>query len=107
MPDPMARRLPAPPAYAALADALVPPALSGPEFEKAEAAIAAFRAEHGEAASHAARAAGQYAHPNGIFYGGTGPTWARRTEETIIADYRLPARRHVAMIDFHTRLGPF
>jgi hypothetical protein len=99
--------LPTNPAYDALADALVPPALSGPEFDKADAVIAAFRAEHGEAAFHAARAAGQYAHPNGIFYGGTGPTWARRTEEAIIADYRLAARRHVAMIDFHTGLGPF
>jgi hypothetical protein len=99
--------LPTNPAYDTLADALVPPALSGPEFDKAEAKIAAFRAEQGEAAFHAARAAGQYAHPNGIFYGGTGPTWARRTEETIIADYHLAARSLVAMIDFHTGLGPF
>jgi hypothetical protein len=99
--------LPTNPAYDALADALVPPALSGPEFDKADAVIAAFHAEHGEAAFHAARAAGQYAHPNGIFYGGTGPTWAWRTEEAIIADHRLAARRHVAMIDFHTGLGPF
>jgi hypothetical protein len=98
--------LPTNPAYDALADALVPPALSGPEFDKADAVIAAFHAEHGEAAFHAARAAGQYAHPNGIFYGGTGPTWAWRTEEAIIADHRLAARRHVAMIDFHTGLGP-
>jgi len=99
--------LPTNPAYDALADALVPPALSGPEFAKAEAAIAAFRAAHGEAAFHAARSAGQYRHPAGIFYGGTEPTWARRTEEAIIADYELPGRRHVAVIDLHTGLGPF
>ena len=99
--------LPMNPAYDELADALVPAAITGSEFDKAEAKIAAFRAKNGDAAFHAARSAGQYKHKNGIFYGGAGPTWARRTEEAIIADYRLAARRHVAMIDLHTGLGPF
>jgi hypothetical protein len=99
--------LPTNPAYDELADALVPAALSGPVFAAAEAKIAAFRARNGEAAFHAARSAGQYKHRTGIFYGGTEPTWARRTEEAIIADYHLAARSHVAMIDLHTGLGPF
>jgi hypothetical protein len=99
--------LPTNPAYDELADALVPVALSGPVFAAAEAKIAAFRARNGEAAFHAARSAGQYKHATGIFYGGTEPSWARRTEEAIIADYRLAARGHVAMIDLHTGLGPF
>jgi hypothetical protein len=102
-----AQPLPENPAYDELADALVPAALSGPEWEKAEAKIAAFRATKGDAAFHAARSAGQYKHANGIFFGGTAPTWARRTEEAIIADYRLAERRHVAGIDLHTGLGPF
>jgi hypothetical protein len=93
--------------YDELADALVPAALSGPEWEKAEAQIAAFRAAKGDAAFHAARSAGQYKHANGIFFGGKAPTWARRTEEAIIADYRLAERHHVAGIDLHTGLGPF
>ncbi len=102
-----AAKLPENPAYDELADALVPAALSGTAFAAAEAKIAAFRAKHGDAAFHAARSAGQYTHKNGLFYGGTGPTWARRTEEAIIADYRLASRRHVAMVDLHTGLGPF
>jgi hypothetical protein len=101
------RPLPENPAYDELADALVPPALSGPGWDKAEATMAAFRAAKGDAAFHAARSAGQYKHANGIFYGGTAPTWARRTEEAIIADYDLAKRRHVAGIDLHTGLGPF
>lgn len=99
--------LPENPAYDELADALVPSALSGLAWEKAEAKIAAFRAAKGDAVFHAARSAGQYKHPDGIFYGGAAPTWARRTEETIIADYELAKRRHVAGIDLHTGLGPF
>jgi hypothetical protein len=95
------RELPTNPAYDELADALVPAALSGPVFAAAEAKIAAFRARNGEASFHAARSAGQYSHPTGIFYGGAEPTWARRNEEAIIADYRLAGRSHVAMIASH------
>lgn len=99
--------LPENPAYDELADALVPPALADAAFAAADAKIAAFCKAHGENAFHAARSQGQYKHPDGIFYGGAGPTWARRTEERIIADYRLAERRHVAAIDLHTGLGPF
>jgi hypothetical protein len=101
------RPLPENSGYDELADALVPPALSGPLWDRAEAAIAKFRAAKGDAAFHAARSAGQYKHASGIFYGGTAPTWARRTEEAIIADYDLAGRHHVAGIDLHTGLGPF
>jgi hypothetical protein len=99
--------LPENPGYDALAEALVPPALSGPEWDAAEAAIATFRKQQGDAAFHAARSAGQYRHPAGLFYGGAAPSWARRTQETIIADYRLTQRGHVGVIDLHTGLGPF
>ena len=102
-----ATALPENPAYDELADAFVPSDLDGPGFAAAEAKIAVFRAAKGDAAFHAARSAGQYKHPKGMFYGGAGPTWARRTEEAIIADYLLSTRRHVAGIDLHTGLGPF
>jgi hypothetical protein len=54
-----------------------------------------------------ARSSGQYTNPEGIFYGGTGPTWALRTIGAICEDYGLGARRGVAVIDYHTGLGPF
>ncbi len=90
-----------------LADALVPSALSGPAFEAAEAKIAAWREKHGEKAFSMARGGGQYKHAHSMFYGGSGPTWSRRTLEAILDDNGLPARAQVAVIDYHTGLGPF
>ena len=54
-----------------------------------------------------ARGGGQYSHPEGMFYGGHGPTWSRRTLESIMQDYDLAQRDQVAIIDYHTGLGPF
>ena len=102
-----AQPLPENPGHDELADALVPRRLSGPEFEAAEAKIAAYRAQHGERAFSIARGGGQYRHGHSMFFGGFGPTWARRTLESIIDGYDLPGRAQVAVIDYHTGLGPF
>ncbi len=102
-----AAALPSNPGHDELADALVPRELSGPVFEAAEARIAAYRAKHGEAAFQIARGGGQYKHAHSMFFGGTGPTWARRTLETLIDEHKLASRAQVAIIDFHTGLGPF
>jgi hypothetical protein len=99
--------LPANSGHDELADALVPRELSGPVFEAAEAKIAAWRARHGEKAFQIARGGGQYEHAHSMFYGGSGPTWSRRTLEALIDDHQLAARAQVAIIDFHTGLGPF
>lgn len=48
---------------------------------------------------------GQYVDANGVFYGGTRPTWSRKTIEAIIDTYLSKAKR-VAIIDYHTGLGP-
>ena len=101
------RPVPENPGHDELADALVPQALSGPAFEAAEAKIAAFRAAHGEKAFQIARGGGQYRHPHSMFYGGSGPTWARRTLEQVTDDHRLAERHQVGVIDYHTGLGPF
>jgi hypothetical protein len=93
--------------YAELKDAFSPRELKGPIFAKAEAALAAWREKHGEVALRRARTAGQYIDPAGIYYGGTGPAWARRTLETIIADNGLAKRDQVAVIDYHTGLGRY
>ncbi len=90
-----------------LADALVPSALTGPVFEDAESKIDAWREKHGEKAFSVARGGGQYKHAHSMFYGGTAPTWSRRTLETIMDDNTLAARAQVAIVDFHTGLGPF
>lgn len=95
------------PGFEALREALLPRELSGPLFDQAEATIAAWRAEHGETAFQIARGGGQYTHPEGMFFGGTAPTWSRRTLESIMLDYDLGSRDHIAIIDYHTGLGPF
>ena len=97
---------PANPGYDELADAILPPALEGPEFEVAQKKIAAYREKHGVAALHVAFSGGQYRHAKGLFFGGFEPTWSHRTHAAIIADHELAKRKHVAVIDYHTGLGP-
>jgi hypothetical protein len=99
--------LPENPGHDELADALVPREITGPVFEAAEAKIAAYRAAHGEKAFQIARGGGQYRHEKSMFFGGKGPTWARRTLEAIVADNTLAMRTHSAVVDYHTGLGPF
>lgn len=101
-----AQPLPANPGYAELHDAYCPPTLDEATLAACEARIAAWRAAHGEHAERVARSTGQYTHPHGIFFGGTGPTWARRTQEAILQKY-LPGAQTVAIVDLHTGLGPY
>lgn len=101
-----AKPYPANPGYEELADAILPPALEGPAFEAALARLQAYRARHGELAYYRAVSAGQYTHPDGLFYGGNGPTWANRTTHAIIDRY-LRRCRSIAVVDFHTGLGPY
>lgn len=97
--------LPENPGYAELADAFVPAEIEGPVLEAALAKLKAWRERHGDAAYYRAYSAGQYTHPDGVFYGGAGPTWSRRTTEAICQRF-LARRRYVAGVDFHTGLGP-
>lgn len=100
-----AKPLPENPGYDELADAFVPREIEGPVQEAALAKLKAYRARHGDIAYFTAYSAGQYKHPDGVFYGGAGPTWSRKTTEAICARY-LAARKQVAGVDFHTGLGP-
>lgn len=99
--------LPANPGYEELADAIVPASLDGTVLQNCDKRLAAYREQHGVVAYEKALSSGQYTHPHGLFYGGTAPTWSRQTSERIIADFRLAARQRVALIDFHTGIGPF
>lgn len=49
---------------------------------------------------------GQYRHPTGLFYGGTGPVWSHRTLEAITSQL-LAGRERIAIVDLHTGLGPW
>jgi hypothetical protein len=98
--------LPVNPGYAELHRHYLPPSLEPGVLAAADAAIAAYAATHGAHAERVAGSSGQYTHPDGLFYGGDGPTWSRRTSEAILADC-LPRARHVAIVDMHTGLGPY
>jgi hypothetical protein len=93
--------------YAELAEAFVPADLHDETLAAADAALDAWRDKHGDKAYQFARSTGQYTHPEGIFYGGTEPSWATRTLMAICRDYRLSSRQSVAVIDYHTGLGAY
>ncbi|MCW6512169.1 M14 family metallopeptidase [Lichenifustis flavocetrariae] len=78
-----------------------------PEAAAATARLNAFQAAVGPVTYQLARNSGQYVDPKNIFFGGREPTWSRRTLETIVADYDLRARKQVAVVDYHTGLGPY
>lgn len=98
--------LPANPGYEAMRDHYSPRALDPTTLARHETAIQAYRAQHGVHAERVARSTGQYTDPRGIFYGGSGPTWARRTSEAILAQH-LGTARTIAIVDLHTGLGPY
>jgi hypothetical protein len=83
---------------------LLVPATWPPPLE-AEAGLAAYARQHGERGLQTAISAGQYHHPQGLFFGGHAPTWSRRTLTHVLADHVTRCTR-LAWIDLHTGLGP-
>ncbi|OIO67985.1 MAG: hypothetical protein AUJ58_10405 [Zetaproteobacteria bacterium CG1_02_55_237] len=93
--------------YEELADAIVPDSLAPEALQACDKRLSDYRAVQGAVAYEKALSAGQYSHPHGLFYGGTQPTWSRTVCEKIVCDFRLADRQSVALLDFHTGLGPF
>ena len=100
------RPLPENAGYVELADAICPREWTPSSRAPAGARLSAYRQRHGAAAFQQAVSGGQYTHPDGIFYGGRAPTWSRRTLLAIAASHLGRARR-IAIIDYHTGLGPW
>jgi hypothetical protein len=94
------------PGYDALAQAISPTEWTDTAQTGAAAVLAAYGREHGFMGLQQALSGGQYKHPQGIFYGGRAPTWSRRTQSAIFAEY-LSAAERVAILDYHTGLGPW
>jgi len=99
------RPLPTNPEYDRLAEAVTPADWS-PEAQAASRAVLRdYARTRGPQALVQALSGGQYAHPTGIFYGGTSETWSRRTLTAIFGEH-LSAASDVGVIDYHTGLGP-
>lgn len=92
--------------YEALRDVLCPADWSAETQARTRAALADFGRAEGGGALQEAAAGGQYGDPAGIFYGGDRPVWARRTLSAILLE-RLARARQVAILDYHTGLGPW
>ena len=93
-------------AYDELKDAICPADWSDPGRAAADAVLAAYGAKNGAMALQTAVTGGQYSDPLGLFFGGHAPTWSNRTLIAIFNRF-LSRAKHVAMIDYHTGLGPY
>ncbi|HLZ83278.1 MAG TPA: M14 family metallopeptidase [Caulobacteraceae bacterium] len=98
--------LPANPGYDAIAEAAVPAEWTPEAQARSESALGAYVGAHGPGAFQQAISGGQFRHPGGLFYGGAAPSWSRRTQSAIFAEYLNQAAR-VGIIDYHTGLGPW
>ncbi len=70
-----------------------------------QAALAAWINIHGAVRFQAAVSQGQHEFADGMFFGGTAPTWSHHTLREILRSYGRRARR-IAWVDLHTGLGP-
>ena len=89
--------------YRELAPLLLP--AQWPPSPENDAAIGQFVATRGMPAFQAAISGGQHEFPDGLFFGGTAPTWSNQTLRRVLQTHGKRARR-IAWIDLHTGLGP-
>lgn len=92
-------------AYAEIHPWVIPEDFDGPKRAAADATLERYRQQHGDRALRQAMGGGQYAFPDGVFYGGTGPTWSNRTLRALIETHLAPVERF-CFLDIHTGLGP-
>ena len=90
-------------AYRDLHALLLPP--SWPPTADNEAAMAAYVQQHGLRSFQTAVTQGQHEFADGLFFGGTSPTWSNRTLRQVLATHTSGVRQ-VAWMDLHTGLGP-
>ncbi len=90
-------------AYADIHPHLLP--ATWPPSPENEARIAAWIAAQGERAYQAAVTGGQYAFPDGLFYGGAKPAWSNATLRAVLRRHGS-TRDRLGWIDVHTGLGP-
>jgi hypothetical protein len=92
--------------YVVLANAILPKEWNEASKAETQRVFEAYAEKHGAFGLQGAISGGQYTHPDGIFFGGNAATWSNRTVRAV-ARAELAGTRQVAIIDFHTGLGPF
>lgn len=92
--------------YEELHEVLCPGEWNEATVAAAERAGERYTERHGAHGLQAAISGGQYRHPNGMFFGGSRPTWSHRALLAIL-ERELAGARRVAVVDYHTGLGPY
>jgi hypothetical protein len=97
--------LPANERYEEIAEDLCPPDWSAEAQAAAGARLRSWRERHGERDFMQAVMGGQWRHADGLSYGGAAPSWSRRVLTDVLKS-RLAGAARLAIVDFHTGLGP-
>jgi hypothetical protein len=99
--QPLPRRLD----YDEIATSLCPTQWDDDSRARSMLALQGFIAARGFPAFVEAVSGGQYHHPDGLFFGGTEPSVARRNLQSIFSDF-LGRAHQIGIIDYHSGLGP-
>ncbi len=100
------KSVPANAPYTKLHPVILPQQWTEASAVERRATFDAHRRAFGDKELQRAVGGGQYAHPDGVFYGGQKPTWSNKTFQAILAKH-VKGVKHAAFIDFHTGLGPY
>jgi hypothetical protein len=98
--------LPSNPNYDLLAQWAAPSTRDADILQHAERALLSFASEEGFPALQSALSGGQYNHQQGVYFGGTAPSWSSLTLKSFLSQTCAGAGK-VVSIDMHTGLGPF
>lgn len=94
------------PDYDTLSDFAMPKDFSDDTQNFCTMKLMEFAQNYGFSRLQSALTAGQYKYPNGVYYGGTAPSWSNNTIKKFIGHLAQNAENTV-IIDMHTGLGPF
>src|ERR1700761_2899507 len=97
---------PANAAYASLAEWIAPRDVSRDAMKAANAKLKLYSDAHGAFALQEAVTKGQYAYPDGLYYGGAKESWSSLMLRDVLKE-ELRGVTRLVVIDFHTGLGPF
>lgn len=97
---------PSNPEYDKLHPLLLPETWDERSIAHTTAKLEAYVARHSAYRLQSVLTGGQYAHPDGIFYGGREPTGASKRFHEIL-DNHVAGARHLLFLDWHTGLGPY
>ena len=98
--------LPQNPAYAALHKWAAPQSLDDETMADVQSHLLEYANKNGFPALQAALSSGQYQFPEGVYYGGSAPSWSRNTLISMFDEITVGVEKMV-VVDMHTGLGPF